>query len=82
LGESHPDVALTQTRLASMYQALGRYEDAERLLLPAYRAYQATLGETHEITQGIIKQLVELYDAWGKRDSVEEWRARQSKQVR
>ena len=34
----------------------------------------ATLGETHERTEGIEPNLIKLYDAWGKPEEADKYR--------
>jgi tetratricopeptide (TPR) repeat protein len=45
----------------------GRYREAESELLAAHAALQAAGGEGRRASEAVVKRLVELYDAWGKR---------------
>ena len=54
---------------------LGRHEQAETLLLNSYEGLIRTLSEEHQHTHAAREKIVALYDAWGKSDKVEAWRA-------
>ncbi|MGE3166679.1 MAG: tetratricopeptide repeat protein [Planctomycetota bacterium] len=53
---------------------LGRYSEAEPLLLGAYQTFEQALGKAHQRTQTARESLIELYQAWGKPDEAERWR--------
>jgi non-specific serine/threonine protein kinase/serine/threonine-protein kinase len=53
-----------------------RYDEAEQELTAALTAARRYLGETHPETRGCILALIELYEAWGKPDEAEKWRAK------
>ena len=59
-----------------VYVRSERYEQAEPLLLKAYQLRQQRLGDLHPDTQAILRRLVRLYDAWGKAQEAEKWRAK------
>lgn len=52
------------------------YEDAELLLLDAFHGREAKFGPEHPHTIESLKQLVTLYEAWGKPDEAARWRAK------
>jgi tetratricopeptide (TPR) repeat protein len=52
-----------------------RYAEAEPLLIGAYQALKANLGERHPVTLDCLRALVQLYKAWGKRDQADHYRA-------
>ena len=52
---------------------LGRYEEAEPLLLEAYPRLRLEHPDRAEDT---IRYLVKLYDAWGMPEKAAEWRAK------
>ena len=79
LGDAHPDTAKTERALAEMYVNLHRYSDAEPLALTAYDAFHRAVGDASALTQGAIRTVVSLYEAWGKPDKAAEWRAKLSK---
>ena len=47
-----------------------------RLLLEAFHGREAKLGPQHSHTIDSLKQLVNLYESWGKPDEAEKWRAK------
>jgi hypothetical protein len=79
LGATHPATILTAARLSAMYQKTGRYPEAERQLL---RIGSVTSGSFHAqgATVDVVKQLVGLYDAWGRADAAAECRAKLPKE--
>jgi len=52
----------------------GRYQDTEELLFEALKGLK--LGDTHPHTLESWHNLIELYEAWGKPEEAEEWRAK------
>lgn len=55
---------------------LGRYQEAEQLLLEGYRVLRE---EQDQAARDAVERLVSLYDAWGKPDLAAEYRALQEK---
>jgi tetratricopeptide (TPR) repeat protein len=51
---------------------LGRYEEAERLLIEAYPQLHAIQDEQ----ENMVRYTVQLYEAWGKPEQADKWRAR------
>ena len=45
---------------------LGRYDEAESLLLASYEDLEASLGDEHQLTRKTRRRVVGLFDAWGK----------------
>ena len=54
--------------------ALGRFEEAERLLTGSTRVLLAARGERYATTQAAVNGLVDLYTAWGKPDEAARYR--------
>ncbi len=52
-----------------------RYDDAERLLREALEGRRTKLSDEHPHTLESWHNLIELYEAWGKPEKVEKWRA-------
>ena len=85
LGEVHPATTLSIARLAGMYVKIKRYDEAESLLLDVARRLQIGPGREGQPTRtefqaqgaavNVARQLVDLYDAWGKPGRAAEWRA-------
>jgi serine/threonine protein kinase len=78
LGKTHVQTARTEAALASMYQRQGRFAESEPLALAVHEAYLATLGAQSKEVEASIKQLGELYAAWGKPEKAAIWRAKLS----
>ncbi len=76
LGETHPSTARSRARLSEMFVAQRRYGDAEPLALAASQGFLASLGAVHELTQSTVRELAQLYDAWGKPAQAAEWRSK------
>jgi serine/threonine protein kinase/tetratricopeptide (TPR) repeat protein len=52
-----------------------KYVEAERELATALPALRRLFGDTHPETRGCILALIEMYEAWGKPEQAEKWRA-------
>ncbi|GAH49227.1 unnamed protein product, partial [marine sediment metagenome] len=61
---------------AEIFTGLGQYKDAEEQLLEVVDDCLDMFGEEHPSTVETIKNLIKLYEAWGKPDKAEEWRAK------
>ena len=59
-----------------LYKKQARYEEAEPLLLEAVEGRRFKFGDEHPGTLASINNLIELYEAWGKPEKAEEWRAK------
>ena len=73
LGEEHPDTVGSMYNLACLYKDQGRYEQAEPLYVELLDIRRRVLGEEHPDT---LNTLIKLYEAWGKPEKAEEWRAK------
>jgi tetratricopeptide (TPR) repeat protein len=62
--------------LAELYVEQSRYGEAEPLLRWAYQRRENLFGTEHPHTIDMLKQLLRLYEAWGKPEKAEEWRAK------
>ena len=76
LGASHPDTALTQAKLAALYQGQRRFREAEETALSAHATWQSRLGDEHPRTRELVTQIASLYDDWKKPESAARWRAK------
>jgi hypothetical protein len=63
-------------RLGQCLSSLGRYQEAERLLLSSHEALAARLGPGDSRTQETVRDLVTLYERWSKPDQAASWRAK------
>ncbi|RPJ34506.1 MAG: tetratricopeptide repeat protein, partial [Planctomycetaceae bacterium] len=52
-----------------------KYEEAQRRWTKALDVVRSHLGESHPETRGCLLALVALYEAWGKPEEAEKWRA-------
>ncbi|MCH8806590.1 MAG: serine/threonine protein kinase [Planctomycetes bacterium] len=76
LPAGHWKTANTQLGLGSCLVGLGRFEEAEALLVEAYEKMRVALGTRHGRTTGALQKVIELYVAWNKPDRADEWRAK------
>jgi tetratricopeptide (TPR) repeat protein len=72
-------VAVAKNWLGATYTALGRYADAEPLLLDADRNLAAVSDAWAAHKQAVLTHLITLYTAWGKPDQAAPYRARLSR---
>jgi serine/threonine protein kinase/tetratricopeptide (TPR) repeat protein len=68
-------VGATKSLLGASLVALGRYAEAEKVLLDARRDLEASPAPRDLEMKATITRLVELYSAWGKHDRATEFRA-------
>jgi hypothetical protein len=54
----------------------GKYAEAERELLGAYDVLKAARGPEDRQTVNAVRNLGDLYEAWGRRDAAASWRSR------
>jgi tetratricopeptide (TPR) repeat protein len=77
----HPRVARAESLLGECLTALQRYAEAEPLLLAGYetlhRDDQIKLWWLPRWRREAHERLVKLYEAWGKPDKAQEWRAKE-----
>jgi serine/threonine-protein kinase len=66
LPQGHPDIAESESALAACLIRLKQYGEAESLLLDAYPILRAKRSDRYPLTQKARRNLVELYEAWGK----------------
>jgi hypothetical protein len=62
--------------LAWLYMEQERYAEAEPLLVKVLESRRRSLGEEHSDTLRSMNGLINLYDAWGKPEQAEQWRAK------
>ncbi len=78
--DDHWQIANANSLLGGCLSKSGRYDEAERLLVESYHALKKQFGASHRRTVAALKRVIELYDAWGKPDKAEEYRALLKKQ--
>jgi hypothetical protein len=53
---------------------LGRYADAEPLLVGNLAKFRKVFGDSSYLTQSLAARIVDLYERWGRRDKAAEYR--------
>jgi len=76
LDEDHPDTLESKNDLAMLCKEQERYQEAETLLVEALDGRRVRLGDTHPHTLASWNNVIELYEAWGKPNEADEWRAK------
>jgi serine/threonine protein kinase len=80
LGEEHRDTLITMRSLGKVYLAQGRLAEAEPLLLSSYEGMRARdqniPTRVERYLTPLAKEIVHLYDAWGKPEKAAAWKAR------
>ncbi len=74
VGEEHWLVGLIKSRLGTCLTAMEEFEEAETLLIEGFDILDAELGTSHDRTQKSIRNLINLYEAWSKPDSIRKYR--------
>jgi serine/threonine protein kinase/Tfp pilus assembly protein PilF len=69
-------VADTESVLGSCLTALGRFEEAEKLLLASYPALEKDKGDGAKHAAEARQRIVELYTKWGRPERVAVYRAK------
>jgi TolA-binding protein len=72
-------LGFAQVWLGASLAGQGKYEDAEPLLLAGVECLQARRKATPELGAHLadaLERLVNLYEAWGKKNRADEWRKR------
>ena len=68
LGERHPDTLGSLNNLASIYESVGRLDDAVGLFEEAYGLRVEVLGERHPDTLTSLNNLASIYESVGRLD--------------
>jgi Flp pilus assembly protein TadD len=71
LGPTHPDTATSLNNLALLYDAQGKYAEAEPLLRHALAIYEKQLGFQHPTTQTIRANYTAFQEAMNQDDATE-----------
>ncbi|HZN02591.1 MAG TPA: serine/threonine-protein kinase [Candidatus Polarisedimenticolia bacterium] len=71
----HLNIGITLSKYGYCLVGLRRFEEAEAALLEAHDIVLAEVGASHNQAQGVIKNLIALYETWGKGESAARWRA-------
>ena len=74
LGPEHHFTLLTQNNLAYLLIKTKHFDEAERLTEDTYRTLLKIKGQNLPLHRDILKNMVDLYEAWGQKDKAAEWR--------
>ncbi|MBI5765027.1 MAG: serine/threonine protein kinase [Planctomycetes bacterium] len=81
--ESHPQVGVRASNLGECLAKLGRFTEAEALLLRGHSTLEAKLGSANSRTQELIPPIIACYEAWhaaqpndGYHDKAQAWRTK------
>ena len=72
--EEHWMVGLIKSRLGKCLMALEEFKEAESLMIEGFKTLDNELGTPHNRTQKSIRNLIQLYEAWSKPDSISKYR--------
>jgi serine/threonine-protein kinase len=75
LPAQHWRVALTESALGDCLAALGRFEEAEPLLVRSPPRIEAVLGQSDRRTHAALRRIINLYEAWDRPEKAAEYRA-------
>ena len=67
-GDTHHEYATAMNNVATLHQALGRYNQAEPLLLEASKIQERSLGNDHPHTVASLSNLATVYEAMGQKE--------------
>lgn len=73
LGPTHVIHSVTLRKYGVCLGKLGLYAEAEKALLRAHALIVETFGADHERTRLAKRDLVDLYEAWGRGDDAKKW---------
>jgi tetratricopeptide (TPR) repeat protein len=76
LGEEDQATLHSLYNLGVVYFNQRRYVEAEPLFINALEGLRRLVGEEHTETVACVEHLIELYEAWGKPEKAEQWRAK------
>ena len=75
-GREHERTIHNMVRLGWVYTEQQNYSEAEALLLDAFELSYRVLGPMNQVTVESIGKIVGLYEAWGKAEKADQWRAK------
>lgn len=75
LPADHWNIFYAECILGKCYSAEGRYGEAEKLLLGAYKNLVATRGNNDRLTRSALRSIIKNYERWGKQTKANEYRA-------
>jgi len=78
MGDQNQDVAKARGKYGACLTQLKKYDSAEVQFLAALPILDNSLGPKDRATQQVIRNLVELYENWGKPEKASVWNAKLS----
>jgi hypothetical protein len=75
LPEDHWKVGEARSLLGRCLGEMGRFEEAEPLLIEGYERIERKLGPRHRTTNQAIHRLIEFYEASGNPDAAARYRS-------
>jgi serine/threonine protein kinase/tetratricopeptide (TPR) repeat protein len=75
LPDDSPITLTFRARHGNCLARMGKYEQAEPLLLDTLSKLRASLGEDHPRVRDVITNVIALYDSWGKPEEAAKYRA-------
>ena len=75
LPRNHRRRALAENLLGGCLTQLARYDEAESHLLQSYPVLHDKRGTNHRETIAVLRNIVSLYDSWGKPEKAAEYRS-------
>lgn len=76
LGEENTFRWMTHISIGDSYTTLGRFEDAEAEMIPAYDNIVKVIGRDGRTSRSAARQIVRLYEKWEKPEEAEKWKER------
>jgi eukaryotic-like serine/threonine-protein kinase len=77
LPPGHWQIASAQSALGRCLAKQGRFREAEPLLVDSFERLSADRGPKHERTRDALRNVIEMYDAWGRPDTAAKYWTRQ-----
>ncbi len=72
--EGDRGLVVIESHLGRCLSAMGRFAEAESLLVAAYRAVEDRLSASSATRQMLLNRIVDLYERWGKTEDAENYR--------
>ena len=69
-------IAKTQSLLGGCLTTLGKYAEAESLLLESNAVLRSVQAGNDDLAREVCQKLVDLYEAWDKPERAADWHAR------
>jgi non-specific serine/threonine protein kinase/serine/threonine-protein kinase len=73
--EDHWEIATINSLIGGCLTEMRSYAEAEPLLVAAYPVVKATFGDAHNRTRVALQRIVDLYEAWGRVQAADKYRA-------